>query len=174
MTIRFLCSVLIVLASACAGDHATTKKKASAAAATSPAPPAPKPAPVVVAPVDTEPLPGTDTLYFEFNSATLSLDDATKNRLTRVAAYLVKFRTARVVIEGHADERGTSDYNLALGEQRARAAVDYLLRLGVRADQVLSKSYGEEKPAVTASDEAGFARNRRDEIRVMHGAGAGG
>ncbi len=67
----------------------------------------------------------------------------------------------KVVIEGHADERGTPEYNIALGERRAQAVEDYLHNLGVQDSQTSTVSYGEEKPLVDASTESAYAKNRR-------------
>ena len=72
----------------------------------------------------------------------------------------------QVLIEGHCDERGTDEYNLALGERRALAVRRYLVALGISADRLHTISYGEEKPAVLGSDEAAWSKNRRAEFKV--------
>ena len=72
----------------------------------------------------------------------------------------------RVIIEGHCDERGTEEYNLALGERRARAAYEFLLNLGVSAGQMEMVSFGKLHPAVSGSGEAAWSKNRRDEFKV--------
>jgi peptidoglycan-associated lipoprotein len=72
----------------------------------------------------------------------------------------------RVFVEGHCDERGTVDYNLALGEQRARAARDYLVSLGVAADRLRVVTYGKERPLDPAHNEAAYAKNRRAHFSV--------
>ncbi|HAS3827899.1 TPA: peptidoglycan-associated lipoprotein Pal, partial [Vibrio cholerae] len=77
------------------------------------------------------------------------------------AAYLVKNPSLRVTIEGHADERGTPEYNIALGERRAQAVAKYLEALGVQAGQLSIVSYGEEKPLVLGQSEEAYAKNRR-------------
>jgi peptidoglycan-associated lipoprotein len=74
-----------------------------------------------------------------------------------------------VAIEGHCDERGTVDYNLALGEQRARATRDYLVSLGVAGDRLTTVSYGKERPLDPTSNEAAWARNRRAHFLVTRG-----
>lgn len=73
----------------------------------------------------------------------------------------------RVLIEGNCDDRGTQEYNLALGERRARAAFEYLVLLGVRPDQLEIVSYGEERPAAMGNNEAAWAKNRRAEFKLI-------
>ncbi len=80
------------------------------------------------------------------------------------AAYLVKFPTARVRLEGHTDERGSREYNIGLGERRAQTVRRALMVQGVAEAQITTVSYGEERPAVEGSDEAAFAQNRRVEM----------
>ena len=86
--------------------------------------------------------------------------------LTKNAEALKKFDFLRVTIEGHCDERGTVEYNLALGERRARAAYDYLVSLGVAADRLKTVSYGKEVPVCQQSNEDCWARNRRAHFAV--------
>ena len=74
----------------------------------------------------------------------------------------------RATVEGHADERGTRDYNLALGERRANAAKNYLVSLGVAADRISTVSYGKERPVALGSDEASWAQNRRAVTVVLN------
>ena len=81
--------------------------------------------------------------------------------LEKHALWLQNHRTARVTVEGHCDERGTVEYNLALGDQRAQAVVSYLVSLGVAADRLKAISYGKERPVDPGHDEAAWARNRR-------------
>jgi len=78
-------------------------------------------------------------------------------------------RTIRFRIEGHCDERGSEEYNLALGDRRANVARDFLISLGVAADRIETISYGESQPAVAASNEAAWAKNRRDEFIYLGG-----
>ena len=98
-------------------------------------------------------------VYFDLDKA--DLRDGDKPVLAKNAEVLKKFDFLRVTIEGHADERGTVEYNLALGERRAKAAYDYLVSLGVPADRLKLVSYGKEVPVCTESDEDCWARNRR-------------
>ena len=86
-------------------------------------------------------------------------------RALDVHAKDLKGNGARVVLEGHADERGTREYNMALGERRAQAVQRYLVLQGVSQGQLELVSYGEERPSVTGSDEQSWAQNRRVELR---------
>jgi peptidoglycan-associated lipoprotein len=110
-------------------------------------------------------LPQTGPLYFEFDSDQLSSEST--ETLARIAKYLQAEDAARIVIEGHADQRGSSEYNLALGDRRAAVARDYLKRLGVEEARVDVVSYGEEKPAADGSEEEALSKNRRDEFRFQ-------
>jgi len=98
-------------------------------------------------------------IHFELDSAALS--DEARTTLEKHAAWLQSQRGVHVTIEGHCDERGTVEYNLALGEQRARATRDYLVSLGVAQDRLRIVSYGKERPLATGNDEAAWAQNRR-------------
>ncbi|EEW11519.1 peptidoglycan-associated lipoprotein Pal [Vibrio mimicus] len=99
------------------------------------------------------------TIYFAFDNATIASDY--EAMLAAHAAYLVKNPSLKVTIEGHADERGTPEYNIALGERRAQAVAKYLEALGVQSGQVSIVSYGEEKPLVLGQSEDAYAKNRR-------------
>jgi len=104
-------------------------------------------------------------VYFNFDSAALS--EEARGALSKNAEFLAKQSSLKLRIEGNCDERGSDDYNMALGERRAKAAKDYLVNLGVQADRLATVSYGEEKPAVDGHDEAAWAKNRRDEFVVV-------
>lgn len=114
------------------------------------------------------PAPGLEgalqKIYFNFDSASLS--DEARNALTKNADLLAKQQMS-IRIEGNCDERGSDEYNLALGERRAKAARDYLVNLGVNPERISVISYGEEKPADPGHDEAAWAKNRRDEFVIM-------
>lgn len=99
--------------------------------------------------------------YFEFDSYQLTSDARAD---LNVAAKLLKETGKNVRLEGHADERGSRDYNLALGENRAKAVANFLMAQGVKNSQLEIISYGEEKPAVLGSNEAAWAKNRRVEL----------
>jgi peptidoglycan-associated lipoprotein len=100
-----------------------------------------------------------EDVRFDFDQATIS--QAGHGILERNAAWLQSHRQAKVLIEGHCDERGTVEYNLALGEQRAKAARDSLVGLGVAAERLRTVSYGKERPLDPASSETAWAKNRR-------------
>ncbi|MBR9873276.1 peptidoglycan-associated lipoprotein Pal [Vibrio sp. J1-1] len=101
----------------------------------------------------------TQTIYFAFDNSTIAGDY--EEMLAAHAAYLSKNPSLRVTIEGHADERGTPEYNIALGERRAQAVANYLQALGVQADQISIVSYGEEKPLLLGQSDEVYAKNRR-------------
>jgi peptidoglycan-associated lipoprotein len=103
-------------------------------------------------------------IHFELDSSTLS--EEARGILEKHALWLQGRRGAHVTIEGHCDERGTTEYNLALGEQRARATRDYLASLGVAGDRMKIVSFGKERPIATGADEASFAQNRRAHFAV--------
>lgn len=100
-----------------------------------------------------------DRVFFGFDKSDLTSE--ARATLDRQAAWLKKYPTVNVTVEGHCDERGTREYNLALGERRATAAKNYLVAAGVEAGRVQTISYGKERPAVLGSNEAAWAQNRR-------------
>ena len=102
---------------------------------------------------------GSDHVLFGYDS--YELDDEARAILGKQAEWLARYPTVKVTLEGHADERGTREYNLALGERRANAAKNFLAGQGVDAGRLSTISYGKEKPAVEGSDEAAWAQNRR-------------
>jgi peptidoglycan-associated lipoprotein len=101
-------------------------------------------------------------VYFGFDSSQLTPE--AEADLKKVAERLRSDKEARVRFEGNCDERGTTEYNLSLGEQRADAARRYLVRLGIEGSRITTLSYGKERPAVEGHDEATWARNRRDDV----------
>ncbi len=102
---------------------------------------------------------GQDTIFFETDRYNIDSEDMAA--LTTQAQWLARYPAKRATIEGHCDERGTREYNLALGERRANAAKSYLASLGVDAARLSTVSYGKERPAALGSDETSWARNRR-------------
>lgn len=100
-----------------------------------------------------------DRVFFGYDSSVLTAEG--QATLERQAAWLKQYDTVNVTIEGHADERGTREYNIALGERRANAAKNYLVRLGVDSSRLTVVSYGKERPAVLGSTENAYAQNRR-------------
>ena len=100
-----------------------------------------------------------DRVFFATNSSQLT--SASRDTLRKQATYLRKNKNLNVVLEGHADERGTREYNLALGEKRANAARDYLLTYGISGKRISVISYGKEKPVNSASTPLAWSQNRR-------------
>ena len=111
-----------------------------------------------------------DTVHFGYNE--YSIQDEDHAVLQRQAAWLAKYPSVRVTVEGHCDERGTREYNLALGARRANAVKEYLVSLGVSAGRLETISYGKERPICTESDESCYAQNRRG-VTTITGGGAG-
>lgn len=100
-----------------------------------------------------------NNIYFDYDSS--DIQDSQRATLEAKAAWLKKNSKAKITIEGHCDERGTSEYNLALGDRRATRAKKFLEKLGVSGDRMDTVSYGEEKPAVAGHDEEAWSKNRR-------------
>ena len=178
-------TVLVVLALAAATAFTACAKKAPPAPPPPPpplAPEAPPPAPPPpprpeVAPVvdeyarlksmsaeDIEKSGLLAEVYFDFDKADIREQD--RALLSKNADALKRFDFLRITVEGHCDERGTVEYNLALGERRAKAAHDYLVSLGVPADRLKTVSYGKEVPACAQSNEECWQRNRRVHFTV--------
>lgn len=107
-----------------------------------------------------------ERVYFDFDSFALS-QQARDTLYTNAEYLLKKAAAAKVRIEGHCDERGSDEYNLALGEKRAKAALNYLVTLGVPAERLAFVSYGREKPLDSGHDEAAWAKNRRAEFVIV-------
>lgn len=108
---------------------------------------------------------GNDRVFFDLDS--YGLDDTDKETLRRQAGWLAQYSNVNVTIEGHCDERGTREYNLALGERRANAAKNYLASLGVSPNRMSVVSYGKERPEALGSDEQSWAQNRRAVTMVI-------
>lgn len=164
-------SVAVVLIAACASKP--TPPPAMAAAepvrAAPAAPPPARSAPAEVAyPARPAIVPGSlkdfqvnvgDTVYYSFDSS--NLDDTARAVLQKQAAWLERYRSVTLQVQGNADERGTREYNLALGARRAASARDYLVSLGVASSRVATISYGKERPVCSESTEPCWAMNRR-------------
>ena len=101
----------------------------------------------------------SQTVYFEYDKNKVQYQY--NDMLSAHARFLVKNPSVKITIEGHCDERGTPEYNIALGERRAKSVAKYLTALGVQQSQITIVSYGEEKPANKSRTESGFAKNRR-------------
>jgi len=100
-----------------------------------------------------------DRVFFAFDRS--DLDEAAAKTLMGQAAWLAAYPNVKITIEGHADERGTREYNLALGERRANAVMQFLKAQGIAAGRMTVVSYGKERPAVTGSNEYAWSQNRR-------------
>ncbi|MFN4281019.1 MAG: peptidoglycan-associated lipoprotein Pal [Alphaproteobacteria bacterium] len=127
----------------------------------------------------TGPRPGTqedlvvnvgDRIFFDFDQFSVRQDQ--RAVLDRQAAWLKKYPEVTVTVEGHADERGTREYNIALGNRRATAAKNYLVALGINPNRVQTISYGKERPAVAGSNEQAWSQNRRAVTVVTARAGS--
>lgn len=108
--------------------------------------------------------PGLTTIYFDFDQSNLRSD--AKAGLKANADFMKSNASAAVLIEGNCDERGSEEYNLALGMRRAEAAKRYLVDMGIEASRMSTISYGEERPAASGSGESAWAKNRRDDFKV--------
>ncbi|MFT5482667.1 MAG: peptidoglycan-associated lipoprotein [Halieaceae bacterium] len=104
----------------------------------------------------------TSVFRFDFDQSTLNAD--VRDELDAQIEHLKK-NTGSIVLEGHADERGTRDYNMALGERRAKAVADYMVVNGIASYRIESKSYGEERPVSYGSGESSWSQNRRVELK---------
>jgi peptidoglycan-associated lipoprotein len=100
-----------------------------------------------------------DRVFFETDSSSLTSD--AQHTLEKQSEWLKQYTSVKVTVEGHCDERGTREYNLALGERRAAAAKKYLVSLGIDSKRVTTISYGKERPAVIGNDESAWSQNRR-------------
>lgn len=109
-----------------------------------------------------------DSVYYDFNSHALT--SQARNTLRAQAEWLQSYPDVRIRVEGNCDERGTREYNLALGERRATAAKDFLVNLGVDPSRLVVVSYGKEKPREGGSNEAAWAINRNAQSVILSGA----
>ena len=100
-----------------------------------------------------------DRVFFATNESVLTT--ASRETLRKKSAWLIKYSMITIVLEGHADERGTREYNLALGERRANAAKDYLMTYGISSDRISVLSYGKERPVDSGSNPLAWSKNRR-------------
>ncbi len=158
-------------------DIETMKDKTKEAPVPPPRAPAPAPAPAPVFQKTPEPVKISEEeirarekaaamqvlmnedVYFDYDSAALA--PAAQETLKKKAVFLNKYSNVSVTIEGHCDERGTNEYNLALGERRAESAKKFLVDLGLAASRFTTISFGEEKPIGTDSNEEAWSKNRR-------------
>ena len=103
-------------------------------------------------------------ILFDYDD--FSLKPGAKGVLKEIAEWLLSNTSRQILIEGHCDERGTNEYNLALGQRRANSAKKYLVQLGVASRRVSTLSYGEERPAAQGTTEEAYAQNRRDHFKI--------
>ena len=103
-------------------------------------------------------------IFFEFDK--FDLTDSAVSQLEQNGRWLLDNSSVKVIIEGHCDERGTEEYNLALGERRSNSARSFLVRMGIASDRLMTASYGESRPLDPGSNEAAWAKNRRAHFRV--------
>ena len=164
---RLACLVAVICLAAC-----TTKQQA----ASSSSPPATRTT-AASAPIVHGIVPGSvqdfkvnvgDTIHFAYNEYNIQNRD--RSTLQKQASWLNKYGNVQFIIEGHCDERGTREYNLALGARRANAVKEYLASLGVSSGRLLTVSYGKERPICTVSDEDCWAQNRRGVTTITGGA----
>lgn len=163
ITMSMAMAALVATGVGCASSQKPVVK--SKPAVTAPAPKvaeAPKPATSHGGSVSAGPEAPSSPIYFGFDSDQLTPDS--QQTLRQMADYLKAHPEAVLTVEGHCDETGSSEYNLALGDRRARAARDYLKALGVDDTRLKSISYGEEKPAMAGSDDAAHEKNRRGQF----------
>lgn len=161
-------AILVVALAACAPKKQDLPPPPPAAGTTAP-PPAPTAPQQPMADVTTGIVPGSladfiaqagsDRVRFAYDS--YEIDDTARNILTRQAQWLGQYPNVRITVEGHADERGTREYNLALGDRRAEAAKNFLAAQGVSTARIATISYGKERPEADGADEAAYAINRR-------------
>ena len=161
MKMRFLCMVAAVsLLAACSSDQPKTADNTATAQQTAPTPPK--------AQTQSGPVKGSqedfvqnvgDRVFFDYDKSSLKQEG--KDQLTKWVAFLKQYPNDQLTVEGHCDERGTREYNLALGERRANAVKEFLVANGVAAARLKTVSYGKERPAVLGSNDAAYAQNRR-------------
>jgi peptidoglycan-associated lipoprotein len=158
-----LVPALLMAAVGCSHEQKPEPRTPVAAAAPAPARKAPVAAAAPVEAVAAAPAKTDDAIFFDFDSALIRNEAAP---VLRQVAETVRKTDHSVRIEGNCDELGTVEYNLALGEHRARAAKDYLLRLGVPSARIATVSFGSQKPKYDGHDDEARARNRRDDLVV--------
>lgn len=175
------CVTMSLLLAACGGNKMAPMMAAPpppppAAPAPPPMPPAPPP-PRPIAPVQQSIVPGSvqdfqvnvgDRVFFAFDKS--DLDDRARAVLQKQAAWLQRYGSVVLSVEGHSDERGTREYNIALGARRAQSVKDYLTSLGVSTARLDTISYGKERPVCIESTEACWAQNRRGVSVIKSGS----
>jgi peptidoglycan-associated lipoprotein len=163
-----LLSALLLFTMACGSSAKKTAKPrvddATAGAAAKPRPAPQRSSDATVTTSTGENLSWLAPVYFAFDSS--ELNQPARDTLAKLHDWLAKNPRTSIVIEGHCDEQGTTEYNVALGQRRAQAMTDYLTRLGTDSRRLTAVSFGAERPAVDGKDELAYAKNRRGEFRV--------
>lgn len=176
MSVRFLRSLALPIAAVALLMSAGCNKKTTQVPPPAPAPAAPAPAPApaaeepdrfVTVDPDEAARQALQTVYFDYDRSEIRDDNATK--LQTAAKYLSDNPTVRVLLEGHADERGSAEYNIGLGDRRARSVVVWLVNYGIASGRLEQTSYGRERPARgdCGDDDQCHAFNRRVEFKVL-------
>lgn len=160
--------LLVALFMGCGGKKKVAPVEETTKVETGTTPPPPPPPP----PTQPETKPGPmesdfKTIFFDFDKYNIRADQM--GAMEANAALLKEHGMIRVKIEGHCDERGTNEYNLRLGERRAKSIMSYLIEMGIPADRMEMISYGEEMSADPGHDEGAWARNRRGQFRILGG-----
>jgi peptidoglycan-associated lipoprotein len=162
---------LVALLAACESDKPAMAPPPTPQAMVAPTPQR------IAPPVQQGPLPGStedfkvnvgDRVFFAYDKT--DLDDRDRATLQKQATWLQKYPSVTLSIEGHCDERGTREYNLALGARRAQAVKDYLASLGVSGSRLETISYGKERPVCVESNDSCYAQNRRGVSTIKSGA----
>ena len=168
VVLAFACGTMLMMSS-CAKKQIGTGEAAPAPAAAAPSAPAPA-APSTKPVDDADKLRGeikafeAEGIYFDYDKSEIKAE--AKAILEKKAAWLRANPSYKVKIEGNCDDRGTNEYNLALGDRRAKAAQKYLNALGISMDRMSTISYGEEKPSCTEKNEKCWSKNRRDDFKL--------
>jgi peptidoglycan-associated lipoprotein len=180
LTIALLLIGLGLLLPACSSQEPPATEPAPAPVPEEPAPaPAPReteapeageweaadPSPSVLSPEELNRMGVLQTIYFDYDKSEIRADQ--RPTLQANAQWLRENQGAKILIEGNCDERGTREYNMALGNRRATASMEYLVSLGVEANRVEIISYGEERPVAQGENEAAWTRNRRADFKVV-------
>jgi peptidoglycan-associated lipoprotein len=171
-----LAAFLLTSVAACSDKPKPIAETPTPPPATKPAPPAAKP-PVTQAPLATGIVPGSqqdfvvnvgDRVYFDTDQSSIRAD--AQGVLAAQAAWLIRYPAVKIRIEGNADERGTREYNFALGARRAESVSEFLTAKGVAPSRISTISYGKESPIDTGSDEGAWAKNRNAHTSLTGGA----
>ncbi len=176
LSLSVLATASIVALAACASNPPPEPPPPTETAVVTPPPVTPPPVPARPTPPPVPPGPAagskadfalkaTDRVYFDYDKYNLDSED--QRALATQVAWLKQYPSTRVEVQGHADERGTRDYNIALGERRAQAVKSYLVSQGIAESRIQTISFGKDKPLDPGHDEAAWARNRNAYTNVI-------